>query len=136
MTMEPKKIYITWEKVNELLDKVYDQCKGEISLVTGVPRGGTILAILFSHRFNIQYTPYMSNHYPSMLILDDIADTGKTFQDLEKDFPKPKYGALHYKNISVFEPDYYAEEIDDDFGWIVYPWEKKDSNTIQNYLEN
>jgi hypothetical protein len=20
--------------------------------------------------------------------------------------------------------------------WIVYPWEKKDSNTIQNYLEN
>ena len=134
--MEPKKIYITWDEVNELLDKVYDECKGDISLVTGVPRGGTILAILFSHRFDIQYTPYMSNHYPNMLILDDIADSGKTFKDLEEDFPKPKYGALHYKNTSVFEPDYYAKEIDKDFGWIVYPWEKKDSNTIQNYLEN
>jgi len=134
--MEPKKIYITWDEVNELLDKVYDQCKGDISLVTGVPRGGTILAILFSHRFDIQYTPYMSNHYPNMLILDDIADSGKTFKDLEQDFPKPKYGALHYKSTSVFEPDYYAKEIDKDFGWIVYPWEKKDSNTIQNYLEN
>jgi len=134
--MEPKKIYITWDEVNELLDRVYDQCKEDISLVTGVPRGGTILAILFSHRFDIQYTPYMSNHYPNMLILDDIADSGKTFKDLEQDFPKPKYGALHYKITSVFEPDYYAKEIDKDFGWIVYPWEKKDSNTIQNYLEN
>ena len=134
--MEPKKIFITWDEVNDLLDKVYDQCKGNISLVTGVPRGGTILAILFSHRFDIQYTPYMSNHYPNMLILDDIADSGKTFKDLEQDFPKPKYGALHYKNTSVFEPDFYAKEIDKDFGWIVYPWEKKDSNTIQNYLEN
>ena len=120
--MEPKKIFITWDEVNDLLDKVYDQCKGDISLVTGVPRGGTILAILFSHRFDIQYTPYMSNHYPNMLILDDIADSGKTFKDLEQDFPKPKYGALHYKNTSVFEPDFYAKEIDKDFGWIVYPW--------------
>ena len=33
--MEPKKIFITWDEVNDLLDKVYDQCKGDISLVTG-----------------------------------------------------------------------------------------------------
>ena len=71
-----------------------------------------------------------------MLIIDDIADTGKTFKELEKDLDTPKYAALHYKSTSVFKPDYYAEEIDDDFGWIVYPWEKKDSNAIQNYLEN
>ena len=73
--METKKIFITWDEVNALLDKVYDKCKGKVSLVTGVPRGGTILAIMFSHRFDIQYMPYMSNHYPNMLIIDDIADT-------------------------------------------------------------
>jgi|TARA_B110000908_G_C10212705_1_gene431093 hypoxanthine phosphoribosyltransferase len=134
--METKKIFITWQEVNELLDKLYDQCKGEIDLVTGVPRGGTILAILFSHRFDIQYMSHMSNHYPKMLILDDIADSGKTFKDLEKDLPTPKYAALHYKNTSVFKPDYYAQEIEEDFGWVVYPWEKKDSNTVQDYLDN
>ena len=134
--MGVKKVYYDWDDINKLLDKVYDQCKGDISLVTGVPRGGTILAILFSHRFDIQYTPYMSNHYPSMLILDDIADSGKTFKDLEEDFPNPKYGALHYKTTSVFKPDYYGEEIDDDFGWVVYPWEKENAKPIQDYLDN
>lgn len=134
--MKIKKVFLSWEDVNSLLDSIHEQTGDDITLVTGVPRGGTILAIMYSHRFDIPYTPYISNHYPQMLVIDDIADSGKTFGDLEKEFPTPKYGALHYKSTSTFEPDYYAKEIDQDFGWVVYPWEKKDSNTIQNYLEN
>ena len=38
-----------------------------------------------------------------MLILDDISDSGKTFEKLKKEFPNPKYGALHYKETSTFQ---------------------------------
>ena len=129
-----KKVFISWEEVFSLLDKIHEQTKGKIDYVTGVPRGGTLLAILYSHRFNVKYMERPSNHYPKLLILDDIADSGKTFEDLKKEFPNPKYAALQYKEVSSFEPDYYGEKIDSDYGWIVYPWEKKDSETIQDYL--
>ena len=133
---EVKKVYLTWDDINRLLDLLYDQTKGQVSLVTGVPRGGTLLAIMFSHRFNVEYTRWPSNHYPDMLIIDDIADSGVTLQEWKKDFHVPKYGTLHYKNISKVKPDFYSKEVDEDYGWIVYPWEQRNAKTIQNYLEN
>lgn len=131
-----KKIYLTWDDVNKLLDKLYKQVRGNVTVVTGIPRGGTILAILFSHRFDIEYTRWPSNHYPEMLIIDDIADSGVTLEKWKREFNVPKFGTLHYKNISKVKPDYFAEEIDENYGWIVYPWEKENSKSIQDYLEN
>lgn len=131
-----KKIYLTWDDVYELLDNIHEQVKDKVGFVTGIPRGGTILAILYSHRFNVTYLEHTSNHYPDLLIIDDIADSGKTFENLRKEVHNGITGALHYKEISSFKPDVFAKEISKNYGWIVYPWEKKDSKTIQNYLEN
>ncbi len=133
--MGVKRVYYDWDDINKLLDIIHEQCKEEVSYVAGVPRGGTLLAILYSHRFDIPYMEYISNHYPHMLILDDISDSGKTFEKLKKDFPNPKYGALHYKETSTFKPDFFSKKIPNDYGWIVYPWEKEDSKTIQDYLD-
>ena len=132
--MSKEKIYLTWNDVNNLLDKLHQQTNGIINYVTGVPRGGIILAVLYSHRFNIPYMEFKNNNYPDMLILDDIADSGATFENIQDNFPTPKKGALHYKSSCSYKPDFFAEEIDDDFGWIVYPWERKDSKTVQDYL--
>jgi len=132
--MSKEKIYLTWNDVNNLLDKLHQQTNGIINYVTGVPRGGIILAVLYSHRFNIPYMEFKNNNYPDMLILDDIADSGATFENIQDNFPIPKKGALHYKSSCSYKPDFFAEEIDDDFGWIVYPWERKDSKTVQDYL--
>ena len=133
---EIKKVYLTWDDVNRLLDLLYDQVKGKVDLVTGIPRGGTLLAIMFSHRFKVEYSRWASNHYPRMLILDDIADSGNTIAQWEEDFHIPMYGTLHYKESSIVKPDYFAKTISDDYGWIVYPWEQRNAKTIQNYLEN
>ena len=57
---EVKKVYLTWDDVNRLLDLLYDQVKGRVDLVTGIPRGGTLLAIMFSHRFNVEYSRWAS----------------------------------------------------------------------------
>ena len=129
-----KKIFITWEEINTMLESIYEQSKGSVKYVTGIPRGGSVLAILFSHRFNIEYLEYRSNHYPDLLIFDDIADTGNTLSILKETVTLPKTATLHYKESSIIKPDYFAQKISEDFGWIVYPWEKEDSKSIQDYL--
>jgi len=131
---EVTKTYLTWDDIYNLLDIIHEKCKGEIDYVSGVPRGGTILAIMYSHRFGVKYMHQISNHYPRLLVIDDIADSGKTILDLRNDSPNPKYATLHYKSSSVAKPEYFAQEISDDFGWVVYPWEREDSETIQDYL--
>ena len=50
-----KKVYLSWEDVYGLLDKIYAQIEEPIDYVAGIPRGGTILAILYSHRFGTKY---------------------------------------------------------------------------------
>ena len=62
------------------------------------------------------------------MVIDDICDSGKTLQHLEY-----KTAVLHYKpHTSIIEPTFYACKFESD-DWIVYPWENKDSKTIQDY---
>ena len=61
-----------------------------------------------------------------VLIVDDIADTGKSLQhssDYVKEF-KPtdcKTGVLQLLFTSEITPDYYAEFLED-WMWVIYPW--------------
>ena len=134
--MGVKKVFLTWEDINLLLDKIHEQVGDKVSYVTGIPRGGTILAILYSHRFEVQYMERLSPHYPSMLVIDDIADSGVTLKKASEEYPQLMYATLHYKEGSIYEPTYYSEKINKDYGWIVYPWEKESANPIQDYLDN
>ena len=70
-----KKTYITWGQVNKLLDKIHEQASSEVKYVSGIPRGGLILAVLYSHRFGVQFMEYPSNHYPQLLILDECTNS-------------------------------------------------------------
>ena len=133
------KIYYSWDDINTALDIIHLKTKDKkFIFVTGIPRGGTMLAILYSHRFGLTYLERITKHYPDLLVLDDISDTGVTIERIRKETPivKNNIATIHYKRSSTERPDYYAEAIEDDFGWIVYPWEKKDSKPIQDYLES
>jgi len=61
-----------------------------------------------------------------VLIVDDIADTGKSLQhasDYVKEF-KPadcRTGVLQLLFTSETTPDYFAEFLED-WMWVVYPW--------------
>lgn len=68
----------------------------------------------------------------SLLIVDDIADSGKTLAwvtcMLKTALPHAdiRTATLFYKEASsIFKPDYYVEVTED---WIVFPWEKLLSN--------
>lgn len=61
-----------------------------------------------------------------VLLVDDVADTGKTLKLvhdklIEDGAENVKVATLYYKPWSVFRPDFYMVETN---AWIVFPWER------------
>jgi hypoxanthine phosphoribosyltransferase len=62
-----------------------------------------------------------------VLVVDDVSDTGETFQAAIEHIhghARPadvRTAVLHHKQVSRFVPDYYAEKVTH-WRWIIYPW--------------
>lgn len=131
---------LTWEWVESQVDKIgmWLNCQEPIAYVTGLPRGGLIPAVLISHRYKINYIsladakllPTRLRH--KTLVVDDICDTGITFAEI--DAYEFLTLALAFRHNSKYIPDKYCELIDD-ARWLVFPWENKDSDYVQDYLK-
>jgi len=123
------KVYLSWDDieqaVNELCEWI-DRSELLITSVTGMERGGLIPAVMISHKLNL---PYVYSTHPTTLVIDDICDTGDTLNMLQT----PLTAVLHYKPTAKHKPTFYAKEVGDE--WLVYPWERKDSEAIQDYLK-
>ena len=135
------KTYVSYKQYEEMVDKISVWVKhmsneiDNIGAVYGLPRGGLPIAVELSHRLNL---PLLMNYYDrkvvtdkKVLVVDDIADTGHTLKDFDNE--NNVICTLHYHQQSIIEPDYYVEEKGD--RWIVYPWEEKDSEEVQDYLK-
>ena len=62
----------------------------------------------------------------SVLVVDDVADTGETVElvakhVMERNAREVRTAVLDFKHTSKFVPDYYAKEMES-WRWIVYPW--------------
>jgi hypoxanthine phosphoribosyltransferase len=136
-----EKIYVTWDEIEELVDILCLQIVRsgyQITDIYGLPRGGLIPAVLISHKLGIPMTKGTIS--PTTLIVDDICDSGETFKKIfqtyqtEYSFPfNLKFACLHFKpHTSYFNPEFSANKFFSD-NWIVYPWEREDSKTIQDY---
>ena len=85
--------------------------------VWGPPRGGLPLAVILSHALAL---PFLSSPLSEKtLVVDDIADTGKT---LEQYAGKNYIVTLFYHPESMFVPDIWIHKKGKK--WIVFPWEK------------
>ena len=140
------KHYIDWNEINDLVFRLFHKIITNSSLfndleienIYGLPRGGLIPAVMLSHQLGIPMAK--GDIGPDTLIVDDICDSGETLDKLVKkyqtlySFPfNLKTAVLHYKpHTSCFEPTFYSEKWNKDV-WLVYPWEKEDSETIQDY---
>ena len=135
------KLYLSWIDINNLVDELCQQItssKIEVKDIFGLQRGGLIPAVMISHRMSIPMTKGTISS--TTLIIDDICDSGTTFQEyftkhqVEYAFPfNLKTACLHFKpHTSNFIPTTWAKTIESD-NWIVYPWEREDSKSIQDY---
>lgn len=122
------KVFLSWDDISELVEELAENIKKDkkqIKSISGVSRGGLIPAVMLSHKLDI---PYVTRLTPNTLLVDDISDTGNTLSKSIAVYT----ATLHYKPTSKFKPTFYAKEVGQD--WIVYPWEKRDSNPVQDYV--
>tara|TARA_B100000768_G_C11241585_1_gene359781 strand:- start:416 stop:847 length:432 start_codon:yes stop_codon:yes gene_type:complete len=135
------KSFLSWDDVEVLVNKLCDKIlisNLEIKDLWGLPRGGLIPAVMVSHNLNIPITKGTIS--PTTLIIDDICDSGETFakyynyHQTSFSFPfKLRTACLHYKpQTSSFQPTLWANQWSSN-DWIIYPWERKDSESIQDY---
>lgn len=135
-----EKVFFNWDWVNwqlALIHQKVSNVKYNIRHVSGIPRGGLIPAVLFSHRYGFKFMELeqaknlTTSARRQILVFDDIADTGITLSELEGyNF---RTATLATREGSKITPTFTGEIITND-DWLVFPWEEKDSKTIQDYL--
>ena len=143
-----------WYNWREMRRDVSTLCR-EISLdnfnpdvIVGISRGGLTPGVMMSHWFKKPFKPVKAalrdfpdweDYLPKktdkrILIVDDICDSGETFQKISDflNFRKEsstqtdiRFASLWWNNEVEFEPHYYAQECAKDSGniWIHFPWE-------------
>jgi len=123
------KVFVYWDDISVLVEELCHTIVTsgvQIKSITGIERGGLIPAVMISHKLNI---PYVTKINKDTLVVDDICDSGETLSNIVAGYT----ATLHYKKTASFTPDFYSKEVGDE--WIVYPWERTDSETIQDYLK-
>ena len=123
------KVFVYWDDISILVDELCSTIISsgvQIKSITGIERGGLIPAVMISHKLNI---PYVNKINKDTLVVDDICDSGETLKNIVAGYT----ATLHYKKTASFTPDFYSKEVGEE--WIVYPWERNDSGTIQDYLK-
>ena len=130
------KEYISWDDFDNMVDELADMIpEGVYEGVYAVPRGGLITGVMLSHKLDLPFIDRLQSYYgKKFLIVDDIADTGETLNRFKAEiYDYADIATTHYHKQSIVEPAYWVQEKGDK--WIVYPWEKKNSEEIQDYLK-
>lgn len=125
------KIILSWGDVDELIDKLCGRILNDLPLIDsvyGIPRGGLIPAVLVSHGLKL---PYVNAIGKNTLVVDDICDSGVTL----KNSPGIYTAVLYQKpETACFTPSVWADlHLGNE--WLIFPWERMDSNPIQGYLD-
>ena len=128
------KEFVTWNVIDEAVTDIafhLKQTNKDFKGVYGIPRGGLILAVMLSHKLDLPLIMSKDELDESSIIIDDIADTGKTLLDFTE--YQSYVVTIHEHEQSLIKPDYSV--LDKGDKWIVYPWETEDSEEIQDYLK-
>jgi hypothetical protein len=131
------KIFYNWDDVSRAIDFLAYLLRNEsINLITGLPRGGLIPAVMLSHKMNIKYiniNKTKRKQFNTIALVDDICDSGNTIKGYnEMGFITI---CIDKKHSSVVSPNYFSYIAPDD-KYIVYPWENPESKPIADYLKN
>lgn len=143
---------ISWKRFYHLARKLAHKIREARympDLIVAIERGGYMPARILSDLLQItDMTGFKVEHYRSsnirpkaliqypfrgsienrnVLLVDDVSDTGDTFDTavahlLEHGRPQDlRTAVLHHKTVSKFVPDFYAQKIIK-WRWITYPW--------------
>ena len=131
--MSDSKYYVDWDLVCLICSNIANDIKSKFDLdkvnLIGVARGGMIPVTIVAHRLGLRFQMLDLHSYTDKesgemvvenqlklnkdkvnIIIDDIYDTGKTFE--------------YINNHCQIDKFYYVlDKRDRDYGWVVFPWE-------------
>lgn len=149
--MIEKKSYFTIDDMKTALSKIISQMESSNftpEIIFSINRGGCIPGVYLSHRINVQHKVIdiqlrddlnrpniksltnIISVYNNILIIDDINDTGSTFNFLRKSLKNYNrnfyYASIIENKTSSFKVNFFGKIIDKsvDPKWIVFPWEE------------
>lgn len=115
---------LSWDTVHTLCKalayKILSSPLKDVSNIVAVVRGGCIPATIISHLIDKPISN--PNLNVRQLIIDDISDTGKTFNTLSMTYPFGFRVALIAKPQGVRSCDAYVMQVPQHI-WIKFPWE-------------
>lgn len=125
MRRKGKKEYYEWADFwqdSRLLAKRIKKSGKKFTQIYGLPRGGLIPAVCLSHLLNLPLILDIKKVNLGTLVVDDIVDTGGTFEKFFKilSLKKPFIASLYYNESSKIRPNIYVREKKK---WVVFPWE-------------
>ena len=145
MTTSPKKYPVSWDQIHRdakaLAWRLLD--KGEWKGIVAVTRGGMIPACIIARELNIRMIETFcvasydhkdqrdakilkgldtAEDGTGWLVIDDLVDTGKTFQLIRKYLPKAHFGCVYAKPQGAPTTDSFVTEVSQDT-WVYFPWD-------------
>lgn len=136
-----EKDYWTWERLDTELKKLATfintlKVQEKYIGITGIPRGGTLLAVMLSHLTNLPYYDYNNKafRFNNVVVVDDVVDTGHTYNKVRSGWDRyPEVQHIAENTTFAFlvkKPWFEVPEghkvlygIETD-AWIVFPWER------------
>lgn len=114
-------MYLDYEMYLVAIDKIAEKAKEwKVDSVWGIPRGGLVPAVYLSHRLCVPLDAHLVSD--RCLLVDDIADSGKTLEEVCAHYYKT--ATIFWHKDSIFTPDFWVYEKLED--WVVFPWENQD----------
>lgn len=144
-----KKVSFSWSDIHRFVLEITEQVMVNPNIIISIGKGGLIPGTILAEHYgcnnlNLGLKSYkgktrgtiveyqsLENYHAfqniNVLIVDDIADSGETFEYAVSKFKgngceNIKTASVFYKPCSRFRPDYSSQTIDSDI-WIVQPWE-------------
>ncbi len=138
--------YVSWDEVQNLCRKLAVRIHTErpdLSRILAITRGGLFPAGILARELNIKLIEtvgiesyngmdqqndvvilkeFNQRFAENVLVVDDLADTGRTLKELKKTLVKPVVVTLFTKPQGSVDVDYYGEEVPQDT-WVRFPWD-------------
>ena len=140
------KIYISWEEfhqdVKNLCKKIKDSGQ-KFNKIVAISRGGFIPAGIVAYELGIRNSAVINistyvgskhlklnevDHPDSVgkvdektLMIDDISDSGQTFEVMRRTFPNGKYVTVYAKERGASQADIFERKFPEK--WLVFPWD-------------
>lgn len=140
------RLYLSWQDIHQDTYALASQLQnhGPWKKIIAVTRGGLIPTAILVQYLDIRLidtvciATYTRHHEDSqakvfktihddarqILVIDDLVDTGKTFEILKSSLPNATYATVYFKPQGKQQVDYTIKRIPQDV-WIVFPWEEE-----------